>query len=88
MNLEKYISILEKVSILSLKVQFGNSNVIFIDGNALCHNFRTVKNILSKSNFLQLEWYAYNPDVNYKENIGYILKKTVFKHSSQIKPRN
>lgn len=72
---EIYLKILEKVSIPSLKFQFGNINIIFISGNALCHNSWTVKNILSTSNFLELEWYAYNPDANSKENIRYILKK-------------
>lgn len=52
---KKYVSILEISPIFSLEDQFGKSDVIFMDNNALCHRSRTMKKFLSENNVPEMK---------------------------------
>lgn len=63
-NSEKFVSILENFLIPSLKDQFRDNDVTFVDDSALCHRSWIVKNVLYENNIPHIEWPACSPDVN------------------------
>lgn len=81
MRIQRNISNFKRFSdsIPSLKDKFGDSGVIIIDDKASCNKIQWVQKKFSGNNVPQMEWPPYSADINFIENIWYILKNKVFK---------